>query len=79
MAHTRNELAKINRNKLQEMYNNSRKNYKELENKYERLVHFAIDVCFSENNADVELLLRELHRQGKVEMSDKEWLKLDKE
>lgn len=75
--HTRNELAKINRNRLQEMYNNLRKKHKELENKYERLVHFAIDTAFSDWNNDVELLLRELHKQNKVGIEGNSWVNLE--
>lgn len=45
-----------------------------LQNKYDKLVHFSIEVCFSEFNDDVELLLRLLNKQGIIEEKNNMWI-----
>lgn len=71
---TRNEIKENHINRLQEKYNNLYKSHRELENKYEELVHFAIEVAFAEFNDDVEMLLRCLKRQGLVEFYENEYI-----
>ena len=72
--HTRNEIKKETRDRLQERYNNICKDYYELKGKYDRLVHFAVEVAFSDFNQDVEILLRYLNKIGIVETDGNLWI-----
>lgn len=72
--YSRSEIKGNHINRLQERYNNLYKSNKELENKYEELSHFAIEVAFSDMNDDVELLLRCLKRQGLIKLYENEYI-----
>ena len=78
-GHTRNEIKEQSRNKLQERYNNLLKDYIELQNKYEKISHFAIETIFSEFNDDVELLSRCLWKQGLIGRTETHYYKLGDE
>ncbi len=72
--HTRNEIRENHINKLQQKYNSIYKEYKELQDKYSMLSHFAIETVFSEFNDDVELLARCLYRQGLINRTETEYI-----
>ena len=71
---SRNEIRENHINKLQQKYNDLYKDYKELQDKYKILCHFAIETVFDEFNDDVELLARCLFRQGKIERTETEYI-----
>ena len=72
--YNRNEIRNKHINRLQEKYNDLYKNYKELEDKYNILSHFAIEVVFDEFNDDVELLARCLFRQGLIKRTETDYI-----
>lgn len=71
---SRNEIRENNINRLQQKYNNLYKDYKELQDKYNILSHFAIETVFSEFNDDVELLARCLYRQDLIKRTETEYI-----
>ena len=72
--YTRNEIKENHINKLQQKYNETYKNYKELQDKYNILAHFAIETVFSEFNDDIELLARCLYRQGLIDRTETDYI-----
>ena len=68
------EIKENHINRLQEKYNNLYKDYKELQDKYNILSHFAIETVFSEFNDDVELLARCLFRQKLINRTETEYI-----
>ena len=72
--YTRNEIRENHINKLQQKYNETYKNYKELQDKYNILTHFAIETVFSEFNDDIELLARCLYRQGLIDRTETDYI-----
>lgn len=72
--YTRNEIRDNHISKLQQKYNDTYKDYKELQDKYNILSHFAIETVFSEFNDDVELLARCLYRQGLINRTETEYI-----
>ena len=71
---SRNEIRENHMNRLQQKYNDLYKDYKELQDKYNILSHFAIETVFSELNDDVELLARCLYRQGLIKRTETEYI-----
>lgn len=72
--YSRNELREKHINRLQEKYNDLYKDYKELQDKYNILSHFAIETVFDEFNDDVELLARCLFRQGLIQRTETDYI-----
>lgn len=72
--HNRSEIRDNHINRLQQKYNETYKDYKELQDKYNILSHFAIETVFSEFNDDVELLARCLYRQGLINRTETEYI-----
>lgn len=71
---SRNEIRENHINRLQQKYNDLYKDYKEVQDKYNILSHFAIETVFSEFNDDVELLARCLYRQGLIKRTEIEYI-----
>ena len=71
---SRNEIRENHINRLQQKYNNLYKDYKELQDKYNILSHFAIETVFSEFNDDIELLARCLCKQGLIKRTETEYI-----
>lgn len=71
---SKNEIRENHINRLQQKYNDLYKDYKELQDKYNILSHFAIETVFSEFNDDVELLARCLYRQGLIKRTETEYI-----
>lgn len=72
--HNRSEIRDNHINRLQQKYNETYKDYKELQDKYNILSHFAVETVFSEFNDDVELLARCLYRQGLINRTETEYI-----
>ena len=71
---SRNEIRENHINKLQQKYNDLYKDYKNLQDKYNILSHFAIEVVFSEFNDDIELLARCLFKQGLINRTETHYI-----
>lgn len=71
---SRSEIRENHINRLQEKYNDLYKDYQELEQKYKRLIHFAIQTVFDDFNDDVELLARHLYREGIIQRTEKYYI-----
>ena len=71
---SRNEIRENHINRLQQKYNDLYKDYKEVQDKYNILSHFAIETVFSEFNDDIELLARCLYRQGLIKRTETEYI-----
>lgn len=71
---SKSEIKEHHINKLQQKYNETYKNYKELQDKYNILTHFAIETVFSEFNDDIELLARCLYRQGLIDRTETDYI-----
>jgi predicted nuclease with TOPRIM domain len=71
---TRSEIRENHINRLQEKYNDLYKDYQQLEQKYERLVYFAIQTVFDDFNDDVELLARYLYREGLIKRTETDYI-----
>ena len=71
---SRNEIRENHISRLQQKYNDLYKDYKEAQDKYNILSHFAIETVFSEFNDDIELLARCLYRQGLIKRTETEYI-----
>lgn len=71
---SRSEIRENHINRLQEKYNDLYKDYQQLEQKYERLVYFAIQTVFDDFNNDVELLARYLYREGLIKRTETDYI-----
>lgn len=71
---SREEIKKQHINNLQEKYNILYLEYKELKERYEMLVHRAVETVFDEYNDDVELLARYLYKLKEIDRTDTEWV-----
>ena len=76
---SRNEIREKHINRLQQKYNDLYKDYKNLEDKYNILVHFAIETVFSEFNDDIELLARCLVKQNKIKRTETHYINPEKD
>lgn len=70
----RSEIRENHINRLQEKYNDLYKDYQQLEQKYERLVYFAIQTVFNDFNDDVELLARYLYRERLIKRTETDYI-----